>query len=262
MTRKLLLCIDGGNTNVVFALFEGTEILYQWRLSTNSKRTADEYGIWLTNLFSLHGLNITEVKETAITNVVPQISFQLKELCHRYFNNTPLCIESYKDLDIRVLVENPLEVGADRLVNAVAAHQEYSGWLIVIDFGTATTFDVVRDDGAYIGGLIAPGVNLSLDALYQAAARLPSFAITIPDAVVGQGTGSAMQSGIFWGYIGLIEGLVSRIKMELDQEMTVIATGGLASLFSRGCEDIYAIDENLTIKGLQMVHEMKKESAK
>lgn len=259
MTRKLLLCIDGGNTNVVFALFEGREILQQWRISTNAKRTADEYGIWITNLFALHGFNLIDVKETAITNVVPQISFQLKELCHRYFDSTPLCIESYEDLDISVLIENPMEVGSDRLVNALAAHEKYSGWLIVIDFGTATTFDVVRDDGAYVGGIIAPGVNLSLDALYRAAARLPSISIRKPDSVVGQGTVSAMQSGIFWGYISLVQGLVSRIKSELNPDMTIIATGGLASLFSDGCQEIDAIEKDLTIEGLQMVCEMKRD---
>jgi len=262
MNRELLLCIDGGNTNVVFALFEGKNILCQWRLSTSPKRTADEYGVWLTNLLNLNGYNLRDIKDVSIANVVPQISFQLRELTQRYFDCTPLCVESYEDIDISVLIENPTEVGADRLVNAVAAHRKYPGWLIVIDFGTATTFDVVRNDGAYVGGVIAPGVNLSLDALGRAAARLPPIAIKKPKRVLGWGTVSAMQSGVFWGYVSLIEGLVSRIKSELGQEITVVATGGLATLFSDSCGIINAIDEDLTLKGLQFVHEMDGVSAK
>ena len=262
MSRQLLLCIDGGNTNVVFALFEGQTILSQWRLSTDLKRTADEYGVWLTNLLNLNGFNVDEIKAASIANVVPQISFPLRELSRRYFNCTPLCVESYEDVDISVLIDNPIEVGADRLVNAVAAHHKYPGWLIVIDFGTATTLDVVRNDGAYVGGVIAPGVNLSLDALGRAAARLPPISIKKPKKVLGQGTVSAMQSGVFWGYVSLIEGLVSRIKSELGQDATVVATGGLASLFHDSCGVINAIDEDLTLKGLQLVYEIDGVSAK
>ena len=262
MNRELLLCIDGGNTNVVFALFEGKKILCQWRLSTSLKRTADEYGVWLTNLLNLNGFSVHEIKAASIANVVPQISFQLRELSQRYFQCTPLCVESYEDMDVSVLIENPTEVGADRLVNAAAAHHKYPGWLIVIDFGTATTLDVVRNDGAYVGGVIAPGVNLSLDALGRAAARLPPISIKKPKRVLGWGTVSAMQSGIFWGYVSLIEGLVSRIKSELGQEITVVATGGLATLFNDSCGVINAIDEDLTLKGLQLVHEMDGASPK
>ncbi|MBT07564.1 MAG: pantothenate kinase [Rhodospirillaceae bacterium] len=251
----MLLCIDGGNTNVVFALFENDKILNQWRMNTNSRTTADEYGVWLINLFSLSGFNIDEVEATAITNVVPSISFQLRELCKRYFGVTPICIESAEDVPIPVLIDNPAEVGADRLVNAVAAHEYYTGGLIVIDFGTATTFDVVREDGAYAGGIIAPGVNLSLDALDRAAARLPSISIKRPEHILGKNTVSAMQSGMFWGYVSLIEGLVSRINIEFDTKMTVIATGGLAPLFQTSCEVIDSIDENLTLNGLRLLYE-------
>ena len=224
MKRRLLLCIDGGNTNVVFALFENDKMLNQWRMNTSVRTTADEYGVWLTNLLSLNGFNVDEVKATAITNVVPTISFQLRELCRRYFGSTPICIESAEDVAVSVLIDNPAEVGADRLVNSVAAHSNYMGWLIVIDFCTATTFDVVRDDGAYVGGIIAPGVNLSLEALDRAAARLPSISIERPEYVLGKNTVSAMRSGVFWGYVSLIEGLVSRINNEVDRKTTVNAT--------------------------------------
>ena len=196
------------------------------------------------------------------SSVVPKYQLMLKKFLKKVYKvNLREIKEKNINKIVKINIKNKKQIGSDRIANAISVMDKKNNFIIV-DFGTATTFDVVRDDGAYIGGLIAPGVNLSLDALYRAAARLPSIAITKPDAVVGQGTVSAMQSGIFWGYIGLIEGLVSRIKMELDQEMTVIATGGLASLFSCGCEVIYGIDENLTIKGLQMVHEMKRESAK
>jgi len=255
MTRRFLLCIDGGNTNVVFALFEDKKIFKQWRINTNIRTTADEYGVWLMNLLSLNGVNVNEIEATAITNVVPAISFPLKELCKRYFGTTPICIESAEDLAVSVLIDNPSEVGADRLVNAVAAYHNYTGWLTVIDFGTATTFDVVREDGAYVGGIIAPGVNLSLDALDRAAARLPSISIKKPESIVGKNTVEAMRSGIFWGYVSLIEGLVSRINSELDRETTVIATGGLAPLFKDACESIDSIDEDLTLKGLRILHE-------
>ncbi len=255
MMRQLLLCIDGGNTNVVFALFENKKLLSQWRMSTNIKTTADEYGVWLTNLLALNGFNVNEIKAAAITNVVPAISFQLKELCKGYFRTTPICIESAKDVSIPVLIDNPAEVGADRLVNAVAAHNNYTGWLIVIDFGTATTFDVVRDDGAYVGGIIAPGVNLSLDALDRAAARLPSISIKRPEYVLGKNTVSAMRSGVFWGYVSLIEGLVSKINSELNRKTTVIATGGLAPLFKDSCKAINSIDEDLTLEGLRLLYE-------
>ena len=257
MRRKLLLCIDGGNTNVVFALFEEKAILCQWRLSTNSKRTADEYAVWLTNLFKINNLSATDINAAAIANVVPRISFHLKDLCRRYFDCIPVCVESCLDVDIPVLIGSPTEVGADRLVNAVAAHQKYPGWLIIIDFGTATTFDVVRKDGAYVGGIIAPGINLSIDALDRAAARLPSISIAKPDSILGQDTVSAMQSGVFWGYVSLIEGLVDRIKVELNEELTVIATGGLAKLFNNECDEIDYIDEDLTLHGLRSIYEMK-----
>ena len=255
MKRKLLLTIDAGNTNVVFGIFDGSDLLSQWRISTDVKRTADEYGVWLTQLIALDGIKVNDVSAAIVATVVPQTMFPLRRLCERYFRCTPFIVENGDTVGIDVSVSNPDEVGADRLVNAVAAHAKYTGWLIVIDFGTATTFDVIKDDGAYIGGVIAPGVNLSLDALEKAAARLPRVGVSKPASVIGTGTITAMESGVYWGYIGLIEGLTGRIKEEVGRDIRTISTGGLAPLFQSGSGVIDEVEADLTLDGLRLVYD-------
>ena len=258
MSRHLLLVVDAGNTNVVFALFDGETLLNQWRTSTDIKRTADEYGVWLTQLIALDGIKPNDINAAILATVVPHTVFPLTHLCERYFKCAPLIIDNGNSVGINVEVTNPREVGADRLVNAVAAHAKFSGRLIVIDFGTATTFDIIRDDGAYVGGVIAPGVNLSIEALDRAAARLPRITVAKPPSVIGSGTVTAMQSGVYWGYISLIEGLVTRIKEEVGQSMRTISTGGLAPLFKNGTDLIDELESDLTLHGLRLVYDRRK----
>ena len=258
MSRDLLLVIDAGNTNVVFALFDGPTLLNQWRTSTDIKRTADEYGVWLTQLIALDGIKPNDINAAILATVVPHTVFPLTHLCERYFKCAPLIIDNGNSVGINVEVTNPREVGADRLVNAVAAHAKFSGRLIVIDFGTATTFDIIRDDGAYVGGVIAPGVNLSIEALDRAAARLPRITVAKPPSVIGSGTVTAMQSGVYWGYISLIEGLVTRIKEEVGHSMRTISTGGLAPLFKNGTDLIDELESDLTLHGLRLVYDRRK----
>jgi type III pantothenate kinase len=251
----MLLAIDSGNTNIVFAVYDGDKLRGEWRASTDSERTADELGVWLTQLLTIEGLNRLDITATIIASVVPAMVFGLKTLCRRYFRCEPLVVgDDGVDLGLSILLDRPEEVGADRLVNAVAAHKYYQGPLIVIDFGTATTFDVVDAAGNYCGGAIAPGINLSLEALHTAAAKLPRVAIGRPKQVIGRATVPAMQSGIFWGYVGLIEGLVRRIKDEFGSEMLVVATGGLAPLFADATKVINALDADLTLRGLLEIH--------
>ncbi len=258
----MLLAIDSGNTNTVFAVIGGDgDILGQWRASTNADRTADEIGIWLIQLMSLEGIERAGVNAAIIATVVPATLFNLKSLCRQYFSSEPLVVGETKiDLDLKVLMNRPEEVGADRLINAIAAHAHHGGPLIIVDFGTATTFDVVDGEGSYCGGAIAPGVNLSLEALHKAAAKLPRVAIERPAHVIGKGTTSAMQSGIFWGYVSMIEGIATRIQDEFGSEMTVIATGGLAPLFAKSVDCISRVDQDLTLKGLFMVHKRNAKS--
>ncbi len=251
----MLLAIDSGNTNVVFAVFDGEKQLGEWRASNDTNRTSDEYGVWLIQLMKVEGLKPADITDAIIANVVPAATYDLRGLCRRYFECEPLLVgEPDVDLGLKVEVDNPEEVGADRLVSAVGARDTYDGPLIIIDFGTATTFDVVDGEGSYRGGVIAPGINLSLEALHRAAAQLPRVAVKRPKKVIGTGTVLAMQSGIYWGYVGLIEGLVRRIAGEFGSEMTVIATGGLAPLFAEATEVIQHLDPDLTLRGLCTIH--------
>lgn len=256
----MLLAIDSGNTNVVFAVFDDAgAVRGEWRASTDARRTADEYGVWLNQLMALEGLARADIDSAIIATVVPATLFSLKTLCRKYFGCDPVVVgDPGVELGIKVLVDRPDEVGADRLVNTVAAHATYGGPLIVVDFGTATTFDVVGADGSYLGGVIAPGINLSLEALHQAAAKLPRVAIGRPDTVIGKGTVAAMKSGIYWGYVGLIEGLVERIGQEYGQPLMAIATGGLAPLFTEAVECISAADPALTLRGLYAIHRLNR----
>jgi type III pantothenate kinase len=251
----MLLAIDAGNTNFVFAVFDGETLKGAWRASTDTKRTADEYAVWLTQLMGLQGLALADVTACIIASVVPEAVFNLVSLSKRYFNTEPRLVgDPQVDLGIGIKLPHPEEVGADRLVNAVAAKSKIDPPFIVVDFGTATTFDLVDGDGDYAGGVIAPGINLSLQALYMAAAKLPRIAIKRPVKVIGTGTVSAMQSGIFWGYIGLIEGLVNRMRAEYGAPMQVLATGGLAPLFAGATRAIDLVDTDLTLEGLRLIH--------
>jgi|SRR6056297_1967181 len=255
----MLLAIDVGNTNTVFALLDGDRLLESWRCNTESVRTADQYFVWLNQLMSHKGLAPSAIEEVVISNVAPATLFNLRVLCDRYFDCRPLVVGKGEcRLPVDVRVDNPAEVGADRLVNTVSAYRTYGPNLIVVDFGTATTFDVVGRDGAYVGGVIAPGINLSLEALHAAAAHLPHIDVTVPQKVVGTNTVQCMQSGVYWGYVGLIEGICTRIAAEKEREMTVISTGGLAPLFARGTAAITHVDGDLTIRGLVMIHRYNK----
>lgn len=252
----MLLAIDSGNTNAVFAVYAGDELKASWRISTNARRTADEYAIWLTQLLSLAGLKPGDIDAAIIANVVPEAMFNLIQLCQRYLACEPLVVgRDNCRPGIVIDVDMPAQdVGADRVANSVAANDRYRPPLVVVDFGTATNFDVVDKTGAYCGGVIAPGPNLSLQALEMAAAQLPHVAMLRPAAVVGRSTVPAMQSGVFWGYIGLIEGLVRRIGEERKEKMGVIATGGLAPLFAGATDIIETVDRDLTLWGLRLIY--------
>jgi type III pantothenate kinase len=252
----MLLAIDSGNTNAVFAVYEGDVLRASWRVSTNARRTADEYAVWLTQLLALAGLKPGDIDAAIIANVVPEASFNLLQLCRRYLNNEPLVLGNTDcNPGIGIDVDMPAQnVGADRIANAVAAQDRYQPPLMVVDFGTATNFDVVDKAGNYCGGIIAPGPNLSLQALEMAAAQLPHIAIKRPPAVVGRNTIAAMESGVFWGYVGLIEGLIRRIGAERNEKMGVIATGGLAPLFAGATKAIQKVDPDLTLWGLRLIY--------
>ncbi|MFM8375535.1 MAG: type III pantothenate kinase, partial [Phenylobacterium sp.] len=226
----------------------------QWRTATQSTRTGDEYAVWLYQLLAMGGLRFDMLDACIISSVVPQSIFNLRNLARRYLKVEPLVIGENVDLGIPVRLEKPSEAGADRLVNAIGAHVVYPGDLIVIDSGTATTFDVIAADGGFEGGVIAPGINLSMEALHAAAAKLPRVAIRRPEKTIGRDTVGAMQAGVFWGYIALIEGLIARIRAEWGRPMTVVATGGVASLFHGATASIDHFDSDLTIRGMLEIH--------
>ena len=247
----MLLAIDCGNTNTLFAIHDGDDWRAQWRSGTDASRTADEHAVWLSQLMGLQGLSFDDINSCVISTVVPQAVFNLRNLSRRYLSSEPIIVgEPGVKLNIDIHLERPRDAGADRLVNAIGCRSKYDGALIIIDSGTATTFDVISADGAFEGGIIAPGINLSMQALHGAAAKLPKVAIAKPDKVMGRDTVSAMQSGVFWGYIDLIDGLVARLKKERGEPMTVIATGGVVSLFEGASHTIDHYDPDLTIRGL------------
>jgi type III pantothenate kinase len=251
----MLLAINANNTNTVFAIWEGADLRGSWRTATEVKRTADEYVVWLDHLLALEGLSRGAVDGAVIASVVPEANFNLLTLCRKYCNTEPVVVGARGvKLGTSALVDRPEEVGADRLVNTVAAHDRYKGPLIVVDFGTATTLDVVDRGGNYCGGAIAPGINLSLAALHMATAQLPSIRISRTERVIGKDTVSCMQSGIYWGYVGLIEGLVARIKTEFGAVMRVIGTGGLVPLFAGATDAIDQVDADLALWGLRLIY--------
>lgn len=255
----MLLAIDCGNTNTVFSIWNGTQFIATWRIATDHTRTADEYFVWLSSLMMLTKTEAT-ITDAIISSTVPRVVFNLRVLCNRYFDCRPLVVGKPEcRLPVMPRVDQGTTVGPDRLVNTVGAHDRHGGDLIVVDFGTATTFDVVDLDGAYIGGVIAPGVNLSLEALHMAAAALPHVDISRPSRAIGTNTVACMQSGVYWGYIGLVEGIVREVRKERDRAMKVIATGGLASLFAQDTELFDSVEDDLTMHGLMLIDRYNKE---
>ncbi|MEM9551152.1 MAG: type III pantothenate kinase [Pseudomonadota bacterium] len=257
----MLLAIDCGNTNTVFSIWDGTRFIGTWRTATEHQRTADQYYVWLSTLMRLQEIDV-QITDVIVSSTVPRVVFNLRVLSDRYFNTRPLVVgrpDCLLPVDVRV--DAGTAVGPDRLVNTVAGHDLHGGDLILVDFGTATTFDVVASDGAYVGGAIAPGVNLSLEALHMAAAALPHVDISKPQRVVGTNTVACMQSGVFWGYVGLVREICDRIKAERDREMQVIGTGGLAPLFQQAVALFDAYEDDLTMHGLTVIHQYNKDQA-
>lgn len=257
----MLLAIDCGNTNTVFSIWDGTQFISTWRTATEWQRTADQYYVWLSTLMKIQKIE-ADITDVIISSTVPRVVFNLRVLADRYFNTRPIVVGKPDcALPVAVRVDAGTAVGPDRLVNTVGGFDLYGGDLIVVDFGTATTFDVVASDGAYIGGVIAPGVNLSLEALHNAAAALPHVDISKPQTVVGTNTLACIQSGIFWGYVGLVREICARIKVERDREMRVIATGGLAPLFQQAADLFDAYQDDLTMHGLTVIYNYNKDTA-
>jgi type III pantothenate kinase len=255
----MLLTIDAGNTNTVFAVFDKDKLAGKWRIVTNRDRTSDEYALAINQFLDMGGIKQKAIKAVIIANVVPQAMFQLRTTCREYFKCEPCVVgDPGVNIGVGIVLERKSEIGADRLVNALAAFNRFGGNTVVVDFGTATTFDVIDSQGNYAGGVISPGINLSIKALHIAAAKLPEVAVARPDRVIGTTTVEAMQSGIYWGYVGLIEGIVKRIKEEMGCDVQVVATGGLASLFFKATDVIKYLEPDLTIFGLKEMYELNK----
>ncbi len=256
--RKLIFVLDVGNTNTVLGVYEQNELKHHWRIETNRHKTEDEYGILVKSLFEQDGLTFSDIKGIIISSVVPPIMFSLEIMCKKYFNIRPLIVGPGVKTGLNIKYDNPREVGADRIVNAVGAIQEYGSPLIIVDFGTATTYCYVNEDKQYMGGAIAPGISISTEALFSKAAKLPRIEITETDAVVGKNTVKSMQAGIFYGFVGQVEGIVSRMQAEIKQKPTVIATGGLAHLIAKESVIIDVVDPFLTLKGLRYIYTLNK----
>ncbi len=251
----MLLVLDTGNTNIVLGVYDGDELKHHWRMETYRQKTEDEYAMQVKSLFGHVGLEFSDIQGIIISSVVPPVMHPLEQMCKKYFNQEPIIVGPGVKTGLNIKYENPREVGADRIVNAVAAIHEYGSPLIIVDFGTATTYCYVDERGEYMGGAIAPGVNISMEALFDRASKLPRIELIRPEHVVGKNTVSAMQAGILYGYVGQVEGLVNRMKEASKQPPTVIATGGLASLIGKETDTIDIIDEFLTLKGLKLIYE-------
>ncbi len=251
----MILVVDVGNTNIVLGIYEGKQLLHHWRLSTNRAATSDEYGMTMYNLFRHAGIGLDQVDGVILSSVVPPLMFVLEQLCLNYLKKAPLIVGPGIKTGLNIRYENPKEVGADRIVNAVAAIELYGSPCIVVDFGTATTFDYIDEKGQFIGGAVAPGISISTEALYQRAAKLPRIELVKPRSVVGRNTIASMQAGIIYGFAGQVDGIVERIKQEFRVEPKVVATGGLAELIAGESRTIDLIDPLLTLQGLQIIYE-------
>jgi type III pantothenate kinase len=251
----MLLVIDVGNTNTVIGVYDGEKLLKSWRLTTERNRTVDEYGILFRNLFTLAGMDSGNITAVTISSVVPPLNFTLEKMSQIYFSQVPLFVDHSTETGMPVRYNPMTDVGADRIVNSVAAIARYGMPCIVVDFGTATTFDAVSEKGEYIGGVITPGITISAEALFQRAARLYRVEIRRPESVIGQNTIGSVQAGLYYGYIGLVDGILKRMIAELGGHVRVVATGGLAKLIGRGSEYIEEIDEHLTLEGLRLIYE-------
>ncbi|CAG7656384.1 type III pantothenate kinase [Paenibacillus allorhizosphaerae] len=251
----MILVVDVGNTNIVLGIYEGKELLHHWRLSTNRSATADEYGMTMYNLFHHAGIALHQVEGVIISSVVPPLMFVLETLCLKYLKKNPLIVGPGIKTGLNIRYENPREVGADRIVNSVAAIELYGAPCIVVDFGTATTFDYIDENAQYIGGAVAPGIGISTEALYQRAAKLPRIELVKPKSVVGRNTIASMQAGIIYGFAGQVDGIVERIRQEFRSEPKVVATGGLAELIIAESRTIQLVNPLLTLQGLQLIYE-------
>ncbi len=254
----MLLAVDIGNTNVTFGIFEGEELRATWRMATNIRQMADEYAALLLNLLRYQGLDISDIKDVALCSVVPPLLRTFEELFERYFHTSPLVVGPGIRTGVRIRMDNPREVGTDRIVNAAAGHHLYSGSLIIADLGTATTFDIVSKEGDYLGGIIAPGIAIAAEALFTRTAALPRVELVHPKQAIGANTIAAMQSGIVFGYVGLVEGIVARIQKELGEKAKVVATGGYAGLIARETAVIDTVNPDLTLIGLRLIYQMNK----
>jgi len=251
----MLLVVDVGNTNIVLGVYDGDRLIQHWRVSTDREKSADEYGMLLYNLFSFRNLKFSDIHAIAISSVVPPLTVPLTRMCQRYFNVEPLIIGPGTKTGMAIKYENPREVGADRIVNAVAAYAKFGGPLVIVDFGTATTFDAVAANGDYLGGAIAPGIGISTEALFQRAAKLPRIELVKPKSVIARNTVHSMQAGIIYGYVGQVDEIVRRMKEELGGKAYVVATGGLANLIASETTEIQSVEPFLTLEGLRLLYE-------
>ncbi len=253
-----MLVFDVGNTNMVVGVYEKENLLTHWRLRTDTLRTSDEYGMMLNSLFHYHKLDMHNISAVVISSVVPTLMMELELMSQRYFSCKPLVIEPGVKTGLAIKYDNPREVGADRVVNAVAAYAKYGGPVIIVDFGTATTFCVVNEAGEYLGGAIAPGIRISTEALVARASKLPRVELAKPKSLIGKNTVMSMQVGIIYGFVGQVEGIINRMKKEIEGNTRVIATGGLASIIAHETDTIDIIDEFLTLEGLRMIYEINR----